>query len=147
MTGFTVGPTGGIMCPQVLPVSGNYRIRQWGWTWTNFKANGGVRANQFYWQCDYLFGTQIANPGWVGPGSQARPGIHYMEVWWDSAGGWLATDGSAPTAPWINGSPAIPDITYLGYGAFGQWAGTLWRHMYPTYKVSLSNVISTVGGS
>jgi hypothetical protein len=138
MSKFTSGPVGGIMCPQNLPVSGNYRLRQWGWVWNAPKDKGGVRDHQFYWQCDYLFGSSIPNFAWTGPGDNIRPGIKYSEAWWDSVNKWEPTTATSPDDPWKGGVPTIPNVTYLGWRAFGKDAGTLWRNDYGAYKVAQS---------
>lgn len=145
MTFFTTGPVGGIMCPQILPTSGNFRIRQWGWIWNNLQSKGGVRDHRFYWQCDYQFGSTIVNNAWQGAApnnATSRQGIHYMEAWWDPTNGWEATNGQAPGAPYDSANnPVVPAVTYAGWNAFGRLAGTLWRYDRPTYKVALRNAL------
>jgi hypothetical protein len=137
MAGFTVGPVGGIMCPQVLPASGTWRIRQWGYAWSA-PPPVGSRQQAFYWQADYTFGQVIRNAAWVGDANNNRLAIRYSEAWWDAVNGWAPDTGTAPSLPWINGQPAIVNVTYAGWGAFGKGAGTLWAHQYPDYKVALA---------
>lgn len=138
MSSFTAGPVGGIMCPLQLPASGRYRLRQWGWVWN---SRQGARVRPFYWQCDYEFGLQIANPAWTQDAQTTRLAIKYAEAWWDRDAGWLPDllIGTPPT-PWNGDQPVeIPPLIYAGYRAFGKGAGTLWRNDFPAYRVSLAS--------
>lgn len=132
------GKFGHVMCPQVLPASGNYRIRVWFWAWPSMTS-----ARQFpgYWQCDYHFGRTVTNLAWKGAGPQARRGIVYEEAWWDPGQGWVA-GGTSPALPWVNEVPVVVNVTYDGSAAFGEDAGTLWQYYRPSvgYNVALSTV-------
>lgn len=131
MGGFTVGPVGGIMCPLILPASGRYKIRQWGWI-HNSPTGGRVRT--FYWEATYEFGLTLKNPAWTKDALTTRKAVKMEEAWWDEAG-WVR--GHAPTLPWIDGKPVDVTVTYDGWQAFAKDAGTMWKYMYSDYRVAL----------
>lgn len=137
LTGVRVtGKFGHVMCPEVLPPNGNYRLRAWFWVWSGL---AGSRQHPAFWQCDYHFGKTVTNLAWVGDGPQSRPAIVYEEAWWDEPGGWTG-GGTSPGKPWVGGAPLVVSVSYDGHSAFGQDAGSLWAYQHPAYKVALGHV-------
>ncbi len=105
--------------PNLLPSSGHFRIRVWGWVWTV-----SARERRWYWQADLTFGLSVFNPCWQGSGSSTRRAFEMREVWWDDNG---LVRGTLPHLPWVGEFPADPGVAaYTWTATYGKDAGPLW---------------------
>lgn len=127
-------PQGQPYLPALIPASGHFRMRTWGWIWSSMT---GGRSSTFYWEGDFTFGQNITNPAWLGDSKTTRPAFTMSEGWW-SNGAWVRATGTDPFSA-TNG-PQVPVTTYLGYNVNAQDAATMWVYSYAPDVAGLESI-------
>ena len=117
-------PQGQPYVPALIPASGHFRMRIWGWIWSSMT---GGRSSTFYWEGDFTFGQNILNMAWQGDAQQTKPAYTMMEGWWQN-GQWTRATGSAPFD--ASNNPIVPTTVYLGYNVNAKNVGTMWVYSY-----------------
>jgi hypothetical protein len=127
-------PQGQPYMPALVPASGHFRMRTWGWIWNSMTAG---RAYQFYWEGTFTFGQNILNVAWLGDAQKTKPAFTMSEGWW-AQGVWTRATGTDPFD--AGGNPVVPTITYLGYNVNAKNVGTMWVYSYAPNVAGLESI-------
>ena len=132
-------PQGQPYMPGLVPASGLFLMRIWGWIWSSMT---GGRSSTFYWEGSFKFGLNVFNPAWLGDAQTTKPSYSMAEGWW-SNGTWIRATGTDPFD--ANNNPVVPTVSYLGSNANAKGVGTMWNYSYAPNVAGVESIHSLGG--